>query len=126
MNNWLKIENNTFYVNECDVQLSTESWAIIYLVLDIKRYPKYYDYFLNIYEKGKLFNINTIKFFAKNCRIKTIDIEFREKISMSIRCEDINVHSIHERRDGIIDDILGDVSNFYDYKNLIFNKKNNL
>ena len=112
MNNWLKIANDTFYVKECDVQLSFESWAILHLTLDIYKYPKYYDEFINIYEGRKSFDISTIKFAAQNCRIKTIDIDFGKKISMSIRCENLDTHNLSERRDGIIDDILGDITTF--------------
>lgn len=112
MNNWLKIANDTFYVKECDVQLSFEKWAILYLTLDIATYPKYYDEFINLYEGRATFDINTIKFAAQNCRIKTIDIDFEKKISMSIRCENLDAHNLSERRDGIIDDILGDITTF--------------
>jgi len=112
MNNWLKIANDTFYVKECDVQLSFESWAILYLTLDISTYPKYYDEFINIYEGRKSFDICTIKFAAQKCRIKTMDIDFGKKISMSIRCENLDAHNLSERRDGIIDDILGDITTF--------------
>ena len=112
MNNWLKIENNTFYVKECDVQLSFEKWAIIYLTLDINAYPKYYDEFINIYEGKKSFDISTVKFAAQNCRIKMMDIDFGKNISMSIRCENLDAHDISNRRDTIIDDILGDKTTF--------------
>lgn len=112
MNNWLKIANDTFYVNECDVQLSLESWAILYLTLDIAAHPKYYDQFINLYEGRARFDINTIKFAAYSCRIKTIDIDFGKKISMSIRCDSLDAHDISNRRDGIIDDILGEQTTF--------------
>jgi hypothetical protein len=112
MNNWLKIANNTFYVKECDVQLSFEKWAILYLTLDISMYPKYYDDFINIYDGRKCFDISTVKFAAQNCRIKTMDIDFGKKISLSIRCENLDTHHISNRRDAIIDDILGDKTTF--------------
>ena len=112
MNNWLKIANDTFYVKECDVQFSLENWAILYLSLDISAYPKYSDDFINIYEGRKSFDISTVKFAAQNCRIKTMDIDFGKKISMSIRCENLDTHNISDRRDGIIDDILNDQTTF--------------
>ena len=65
-----------------------------------------------IYEGRKCFDISTIKFAAQNCRIKTMDIDFGKKISMSIRCENLDAHDISNRRDTIIDDILGDKTTF--------------
>ena len=41
-----------------------------------------------------------------------MDIDFGKKISMSIRCENLDAHNLSERRDGIIDDILGDITTF--------------
>jgi len=112
MNNWLKIENDTFYAKECDVQLSLESWAILYLTLDIGSHPKYYDFFIDLYEGRKSFDISTVKFAAKKCRITTIDIDFGKKMSMSIRCDNMDANDMSERREGIIDDILGDATTF--------------
>ena len=108
--NWIKIGNETFYTKECEAQLSMESWAIIYLTLDIKSNPKYYDSFIDLYEKGCWFQINTNKFSARGCRIKTMDIDFGKDMSMSIRCENIDPQDISVRRGGIIDDILGETT----------------
>lgn len=112
MENWLKIENSIFYAKECEVQLSFERWATLYIILDIGAHPEYYDFFMDIYEGRKLFDMSTIKFAARKCRIKTMDIDFGKKISMSIRCESIDAHDMAIRRDGIIDDILGDRTTF--------------
>jgi hypothetical protein len=107
MNNWLKISEDTFYTYDCSVQLSMENYATIYISLDLKRHPAYCDIILDIYENKKTFSITTSTFFAKQCRIKTIDVDFGKKMSISIRCESIDAHDISERRDSIIDDILG-------------------
>jgi hypothetical protein len=112
MNNWIKISGDTYYVRECDVQLSMESWATIYLVLDLASYPSYYDDFVDLYEKRSVFSISTKKFAAAGCRIKSIDIDFGQKISASIRCENIDTHDMSVRRGQIIDDILGDETTF--------------
>jgi len=108
MNNWIKISGNAYYVRECDVQLSMEKWATMHVVLDIASYPSYYDDFIDLYENRSSFSMHTRKFAADNCRIKSMDIEFGKKLTMSIRCESIDTHDISVRRDGIIDDILRD------------------
>ena len=41
-----------------------------------------------------------------------MDIDFGKKISMSIRCENLDAHNISNRRDTIIDDILDDKTTF--------------
>ena len=108
MNNWIKISGKAYYVRECDVQLSMESWATIHLVLDIASYPSYYDDFIDLYENRSSFSMHTRKFMATTCRIKSIDIDFGKKLTMSIRCESIDTHDMSVRRGQIIDDILGD------------------
>lgn len=108
MNNWIKISGKAYYVRECDVQLSMESWATMHVVLDISSYPSYYDDFIDLYENRSSFSMHTSKFSATCCRIKSIDIDFGKKLTMSMRCESIDTHDISVRRDGIIDDILGE------------------
>lgn len=112
MKSWMKIANDTFYVKECDVQLSMERWAILYLTLDLSSYPEYYDAFIDLHEKRMPFQAITVKFAARGCRIKTMDIDFGKKMSMSIRCDSLDPHDISERRDGIIDDLLGGETTF--------------
>jgi len=106
MNNWINISGRSYYVAECDVQLSIERWATIHIVLDIATHTSYYGDFIDLYENRSSFQINTRKFFASNCRIKSMDIEFDKKMAMSIRCENIDTHDISVRREGIIDDLL--------------------
>ena len=108
MKNWIKISGNAYYVRECDVQLSMESWATMHVVLDIASNPSYYDDFIDLYENRSSFSMNTSKFAATCCRIKSIDIDFGKKLTMGIRCESIDTHDMSVRRGQIIDDILGD------------------
>jgi len=110
--NWIKIADKTFYLKECDIQLSFESWAIMYLKLDIEKYPEYYDDFISLYEAKRIFEIYTIKFTSNKSYIKTIDIDFNKSISMSIRCENLDIHNTSDRRDGLIDDILNNKTTF--------------
>ena len=44
-NNWIKIDNETFYVKEVMVQLTVMAHATIDLSFDIKSYPSYSDIF---------------------------------------------------------------------------------
>ena len=112
MNRWIKIAGDIFYTKECDVQLSMEKWATLYLSLDISAYPKYYDEFVAMHEVRKTFDMTTISFSAIKCRIKTLDIDFGKSISMCIRCEELDTHDMSVRRDGLIDDILGEKTTF--------------
>jgi hypothetical protein len=104
--NWIKIGDKTFYVLECDTQLSIDNHAFMYIKIDIKNHPEYYDEFINLYDLGKIFEIYTIKFKSSHSYIKTIDIEFNRNMSISIRCERIDIHSKSDRRDNLIDEIL--------------------
>lgn len=109
---WIKISDKIFYILECDVQLSIENWAIMYIKLDIKNHPEYYDEFISLYDGRKIFQISTIKFKSKMSHIKTIDIDFNRTMSITIRCEKIDVYTKSDIRDGIIGDILGDIKTF--------------
>ena len=110
MESWIKISGETYYARECEVQLSMEKWAIIYLSLDLSAHPEYYDDFIDLYENRRLFGIGAVRFSANMCRIKTMDIDFGKKMSVSIRCEQIDAYGLSERRNGIIDDILGETT----------------
>lgn len=112
MTNWIKIEDKTFDVMECETQLSFENWAIMYLKLDIKNHPEYYDEFISLYDARKIFQISTVNFKSSVSHIKTIDIDFNRTMSMSIRCEKIDIYSKSDRRDDIIDDILNNKTTF--------------
>ena len=108
MESWIKISGTTYYVVECDVQLSMESWASMHMRIDLRSHPSYYDDFIDLYEKGSSFSICAKRFSASVCRIKSIDIDFGKSMTLAIRCEKLDAHDISERREGIIDDILGD------------------
>jgi len=104
--NCIKIGDKNFYVLECETQLSFENCAIMYLKFDIKNHPEYYDEFISLYDRGKIFEIYTMKFKSSHSYIKTIDIEFNRNMSISIRCENIYIHSKSDIRDNLIDEIL--------------------
>lgn len=104
MGGWIKISGDTFWPIECDVQLSFEKWAIIYISFDISKHPSYYDDLLDIYESGKVFSVCTAKLAASRCRIKTMDIDFGKKVSITVRCESID--TLSDRREQMIDDLL--------------------
>ena len=74
INNWIKIDNETFYVKEVMIQLSVMAHATIDLSFDIKSYPSYSDIFFNMYERGSKFNIVAKEFEGKGIMIKAVDV----------------------------------------------------
>jgi len=104
---WIKIEEDIFYISNINVQFTIMSHANIGLEIDINKYPEYYDYFINKYENFKVFTINSSKFTALSCRIKTTDIMFKTKLNLNIICDSIDTDII-ERREDILSQILNE------------------
>lgn len=104
---WIKIGDNIIDVNDINIQLTIMKHATIYIELDISKNIKYYEYFINLYENREVFNINSSKFTALGCRIKTMDIEFKSKMNLNIIC-DLLDPDIVDRRDNLIEQILNE------------------
>jgi hypothetical protein len=104
-NNWIKIDNETFYVKEVMIQLTVMAHATIDLSFDIKSYPSYSDIFFNMYEKGSKFNIVAKEFEGKGIMIKAVDVGSKI-MNISLKCDLLNHKDISERRDEIIEEVL--------------------
>ena len=104
---WIKIEEDTFNISNINVQFTIMSHANISLEIDIKKNPKYYNYFINKYEENKIFTINNSKFIASNCIIKSLDIIFKDKLYLNILSDSIDT-DILERREDILNQILNE------------------
>lgn len=107
MNNWIKIENNIFFVKESNVaiQFSTGSHASIEVSIDIKKYPQYLNYFFTLFENHSKFNLETKKYFTKGTIIKSINYD-SDCLLVSLRCDIMELTDLTERRDEIIENIL--------------------
>lgn len=106
---WIKIENEIFYISDLISQYHvvdyTTSRCSIIIDIDIIKYPNYLPHFIKMYESKKSFVMSNNSFVANACLIKSLDIIFRERITLNIICNKID-SSIDDVRDGIIDDIL--------------------
>lgn len=105
MNNWIKIENDIFFIKEISVQLSVGSHASVDISFDRNLYPDYEGIFFKKYEDGGKFNIIGKTFESKGSLIKSIDID-TNFVNLSIRCDILNPSNILERRDEIIEEVL--------------------
>ncbi len=104
--NWVKIDDELFYILESSVQLSFGSHANLDIKIDKSTHPEYQDLIFNKYEEGKKISIikNSI-FLAKGCLIKSIDVDTKQ-LNVSLRCDILDPVDTSERRDEIIDEVL--------------------
>jgi hypothetical protein len=105
MSEWVKINNEIYFIKDCVVQLSVMSHATINIEFDLKKYPTYSDIFFNMYDSGIKFDLIGRDFDGKGTQIKSIDCN-SSTMNMSLRCDILNPSNISERRDEIIDDLL--------------------
>jgi hypothetical protein len=92
---WIKIEGETFYIENISIQYTLFKYSNILIEIDIKKYD-YYSFFINVYDNNRIFNMNFSnevakelddKYLAVGCHIKTMDINFNTKINISIVCD---------------------------------------
>lgn len=105
MDNWIKIEDETFYVEEVSMQLTIGAHASINISLDISKYPDYSDVFFNKFDKSEKFTLVAKSFETRGTLIKTIDIG-KKLLNISLKCDYTNQTPIDERRDILINQIL--------------------
>ena len=105
MDNWIKINDETFYVEEISMQLTIGAHASIEISLDIIKYPQYSDIFFNKFDKREKFTLVAKSFECRGTLIKTIDIG-KKLLNISLKCDYTNQTPIQERREILIDDIL--------------------
>lgn len=105
MENWIKINDEVFYIKDISMQLSFGSHATVELFLDTLKYPEYTDVFFKRYENKEKFNIIAKNFECRGTLIKAIDMG-KSSLNVSLRCDYTNQTPIEERREILIDDIL--------------------
>ena len=103
---WVKIDDDIFYVVDLTMQLSIGSHATTYISFDINKNKNYLKYFTNLYENNRYFTISCVKFVSTGSIIKSIYVDNDSSMSISLRCDLLNISNISERRDEIIDDLL--------------------
>jgi hypothetical protein len=106
----IKIDNDIVSIHNINTQLTIGSHANIDIEIDTNKYPDYYNYFIEKYEKRIVFNIMTNTYIGEGCVIKKIDIIFESKLNLSIICSRINT-DISNRRDEVLIDILENKDN---------------
>lgn len=103
MNNWVKIDGDTFYIKQGSVQLTLGSHATIEISVENRK--DYSDFFFKKYDSGVKFNLIGKQFDAKGVHIKGIDVDTNQ-INISLRCDILDNRDISERREEIINEVL--------------------
>lgn len=102
---WVEIDNNEFNVENMCIQYTTENKATVTFDIDLNKNAEYYNFFLNKYDSCKTFILQNNQFICKGCLIKILNIEFNEKIDITISCDSIE-NNISKQRDRKINKIL--------------------
>jgi len=103
INNWIKIDGDTFYIKSSSVQLTIGSHASIEISVENRK--DYSDFFFKKYEMLSKFNLIGKQFEAKGVHIKGIDVDTNQ-INISLRCDILDDRDISERREEIINEVL--------------------
>jgi hypothetical protein len=110
---WIKVEGETFYIENINIQYTLFKYSNILIEIDIKKHD-YYSYFINVYDNNRVFNMSFSNdaakeldgnYLAVGCHIKTMDIIFNTKININIVCNKLKT-DISEKRDEILEQIL--------------------
>jgi hypothetical protein len=64
---WIKIEGETFYIENISIQYTLFKYSNILIEIDIKKYD-YYSFFINVYD-NRVFNMNFSMMLQKNLMI---------------------------------------------------------
>lgn len=103
---WLEIDDEVFHIENLSIQYTIESNATITFDVDLKKHSDYYTFFVDKYDSCRTFVIHTNQFMGRGCLIKILNIEFNNKIDITISCDSIE-RNISKQRDKKIDKILG-------------------
>jgi hypothetical protein len=103
-----------FSVENLSTQLSTGSHAIITITIDIGKYPSYYKFFIEEYDRpitgyklDNVFQIQHKNYLASGCLIKSLDIDnMNYLMHVNIISDYFQEIPISELRDQVINDIL--------------------
>lgn len=105
MTNWIKIDNNIIFIKESNVQLSIGSHAHVEISLDSMSYPQYLQFFFNLFQNHRKFELIHKQYESKGTFIKSIDYD-SQSLRVSFRCDYLSMSDISDRRDEILADLL--------------------
>jgi hypothetical protein len=104
----IKIDDNIYFYRSALYQPTFGSHGTIFLSFDLNNYSEYKLDFFSIYDNKRTFKFISSKLISDCCRISTIDIDNNKGIfNLTIKSDFISEIDTGERRDQIIDDILG-------------------
>jgi hypothetical protein len=103
----IKVDNEIFECIDGTAQLSFGSHATLNIIFDLDKFPKYELFFIKIYESEKIFKTTSSKFQSSGCKIKSLDIDYREKkMEISIHSDIFETKEVSNRRDEAINELL--------------------
>ena len=114
--NGTELISQQFYVENFSTQLSTGSHANISITIDIGKYPDYYKFFVEEYDRPKtgykidnVFRIQHKNCLASGCLIKSLDIDnMNYMMHIHIISDYFQEIPISELRDQALNDLLGE------------------
>lgn len=108
---YIRIDNDVFEVGTISTQTTIGSHATIYISVDIENHVNYLNYFINLFDNKKKFDLVGGSFIGQGSFIKSIDVEFNKRMNLTIRTDILHIKDASERRDEIIEEILNNNKN---------------
>jgi hypothetical protein len=92
---------------------TTLNYYTSYFIFDTKTNPSYINIFNNIFDSGKLFNIESTEYFYYDCLIKSVDIDYNKNIlEITIRTKRVEDIDRQAKRSELINNLLDSKENF--------------
>lgn len=102
---WVEIDEEVFQVENLGVQYTINDTVTITFEINLKTHDEYYNFFVRKYEDARTFVMHTNQFMSRGCLIKILNIDFQNKISVTISCDSIE-NDISKQREKTIKKIL--------------------
>ena len=114
MNRWISIDGRVFYPNRMDIQTTLGDNGFVSISFNYSLYPDIYKYFIDKIDfisgtskLDKMFTINSFRFNAYGCQIKSIDTNpINNIINVEIITDYFTIKDKQQIRDESIDEIL--------------------
>jgi len=103
---WMKILDDVLYIEDCQVQTTTDmKYTTTFIFIDLKKYPNYLDILHNYYINNTEFDVETKDYKLIKSIIKAFDL-YQTQLTLNIRSEKLYIKDKMSEREERINELL--------------------
>lgn len=103
---WVKILDDILYIEDCQVQTTTDmKYTTTFIFIDLKKYPNYLDILHNYYINNTEFDVETKDYKLIKSIIKAFDL-YQTQLTLNIRSEKLYIKDKMSEREERINELL--------------------